>query len=56
MIYSPGPGAERPERKNRMRRGGIPVIIRRHYSPLAWIVHVADEAATFMLDRGAPET
>ena len=24
-------------------------------SPLAWIVHVADEAATFMLDRGAPE-
>ena len=27
-----------------------------HYSPLAWIVHVADEAATFMLDRGAPET
>ena len=26
------------------------------YSPLAWIVHVADEAATFMLDRGAPET
>ncbi len=26
-----------------------------HYSPLAWIVHVADEAATFMLDRGAPE-
>lgn len=26
-----------------------------HYSPLAWIIHVADEAATFMLDRGAPE-
>ena len=26
------------------------------WSPLAWIVHVADEAATFMLDRGAPET
>ena len=26
------------------------------YSPLAWIVHVADEAATFMLDRGSPET
>ena len=26
-----------------------------HYSPVAWIVHVADEAATFMLDRGAPE-
>ena len=26
------------------------------YSPLAWIIHVADEAATFMLDRGAPET
>ena len=26
-----------------------------HFSPLAWIVHVADEAATFMLDRGAPE-
>jgi len=26
-----------------------------HYSPIAWIVHVADEAATFMLDRGAPE-
>ena len=25
------------------------------FSPLAWIVHVADEAATFMLDRGAPE-
>ena len=25
------------------------------YSPLAWIVHVADEAATFMLDRGIPE-
>ena len=25
------------------------------WSPLAWIVHVADEAATFMLDRGAPE-
>ena len=24
-------------------------------SPLAWIIHVADEAATFMLDRGAPE-
>ena len=27
-----------------------------HYSPLAWIIHVADEAATFMMDRGAPET
>ena len=26
-----------------------------HYSPLAWLIHVADEAATFMLDRGAPE-
>ena len=26
-----------------------------HYSPLAWIIHVADEAATFMVDRGAPE-
>ena len=26
------------------------------YSPLAWIIHVADEAATFMLDRGFPET
>ncbi len=26
-----------------------------HYSPLAWIIHVADEAATFMMDRGAPE-
>jgi transposase-like protein len=26
-----------------------------HYSPLAWIIHVADEAAIFMLDRGAPE-
>ena len=25
------------------------------WSPLAWIVHVADEAATFMLDRGGPE-
>lgn len=24
-------------------------------SPLAWLIHVADEAATFMLDRGAPE-
>ena len=24
-------------------------------SPLAWIVHVADEAATFLLDRGAPD-
>ena len=24
------------------------------YSPLAWIIHVADEAATFMLDRGTP--
>ena len=24
-------------------------------TPLAWIIHVADEAATFMLDRGAPE-
>ena len=26
-----------------------------HFSPLAWIVHVADESATFMLDRGDPE-
>ena len=26
------------------------------YSPLAWIIHVADEAAVFMLDRGTPET
>lgn len=26
-----------------------------HYSPLAWIVHVADEAATFMMDRISPE-
>jgi hypothetical protein len=26
------------------------------YSPLAWITHVADEAATFMLDRGIPES
>ena len=26
-----------------------------HYSPLAWIIHVADEAATFMLDRGIPD-
>jgi hypothetical protein len=26
-----------------------------HFSPLAWIVHAADEAATFMQDRGAPE-
>jgi HD superfamily phosphohydrolase YqeK len=26
-----------------------------HYSPLAWLIHVADEAATFMLDRGIPE-
>lgn len=26
------------------------------YSPLAWMIHVADEAATFMLDRGFPET
>lgn len=25
------------------------------YSPLAWIIHVADEAAVFMLDRGTPE-
>lgn len=25
------------------------------YSPLAWIIHVADEAATFMLDRVTPE-
>lgn len=25
------------------------------YSPLARIIHVADEAATFKLDRGAPE-
>ena len=25
------------------------------YSPLAWLIHVADEAATFMLDRSAPE-
>ena len=24
------------------------------YSPLAWIIHVADEAATFMLDRTPP--
>ncbi len=27
-----------------------------HYSPLAWLIHVADEAATFMLDRQTPET
>ena len=27
-----------------------------HFSPLAWIVHTADEAAVFMLDRGAAET
>jgi HD superfamily phosphohydrolase YqeK len=26
-----------------------------HYSPLAWIIHVADEAATFMIDRSAPQ-
>ncbi len=26
-----------------------------HYSPLAWLVHVADEAATFMLDRSPVE-
>lgn len=26
-----------------------------HFSPLAWIVHVADEAATFMLDRVTPQ-
>ncbi len=26
-----------------------------HFSPLAWIIHVADEAATFMLDRGMPD-
>ena len=25
------------------------------FSPLAWIIHVADEAATFMLDRVTPE-
>ena len=25
------------------------------FSPLAWIIHVADEAATFMLDRVKPE-
>ena len=25
------------------------------YSPLAWIVHVADEAAVFMLDRGTSD-
>ena len=25
------------------------------YSPLAWIIHVADEAATFMLDRVTPQ-
>jgi HD superfamily phosphohydrolase YqeK len=25
------------------------------FSPLAWIIHVADEAATFMLDRVMPE-
>ena len=25
------------------------------FSPLSWIIHVADEAATFMLDRGAPD-
>ena len=27
-----------------------------HFSPLAWLIHVADEAATFMLDRNAPAT
>ena len=26
-----------------------------HFSPLAWIIHVADEAATFMLDRVTPQ-
>ena len=26
-----------------------------HYSPLAWLIHVADEAATFLLDRVKPE-
>lgn len=26
-----------------------------HFSPLAWIIHVADEAATFMLDRVTPD-
>ncbi len=26
-----------------------------HYSPLAWLIHVADEAATFMMDRQSPE-
>ena len=25
------------------------------FSPLAWLIHVADEAATFLLDRGNPE-
>ena len=25
------------------------------FSPLAWLIHVADEAATFLLDRGSPE-
>ena len=24
------------------------------FSPLAWVIHVADEAATFMLDRVTP--
>lgn len=27
-----------------------------HYSPLAWIIHTADSASVFMLDRSAPET